>query len=77
MTVEGASWFLTSPDVYSRQQAVEESLQSEVTACAGVTGYASPCPGVAGSCTSGSEVAHAPYAAAWLSGALSIFLMWR
>ncbi|XP_076450267.1 uncharacterized protein C56G2.4-like [Babylonia areolata] len=51
MTIEGASWFMTSPDAYSRQQAIQQGLQGEAEACRGVV----PQP----TCTGGSEVTRA------------------
>ena len=80
MTIEGTSWFKTSPDAYSRQQLVAESLQPEVAACRGVSGYANPCPITDGTCTSGSKVTHAPFVAVFLSvfvAALSTLSMLR
>ena len=78
MNIEGASWFKTSPDAYSRQQLVAESLQPEVAACRGVSGYDNPCPITDGTCTSGSKVTHAPFVAVFPSvfvAALSILSM--
>ncbi|KAK7089707.1 hypothetical protein V1264_024839 [Littorina saxatilis] len=56
MKIEGASWFVTSPDLYSRQQAVLENLQPEASACLGVPEYSSPCQTAADTCSNGVEM---------------------
>lgn len=55
MTIDGASWFMTSSDAYTRSEVIRLGLQNKMAACSGVQGYADPCP----STTCGASFAHA------------------
>ncbi|KAL8614384.1 hypothetical protein ACOMHN_007722 [Nucella lapillus] len=74
MMIEGSSWFLTSPDNYSRQQVMTQGLQQKNAACSDVSGYSDPCPSVR--CTGGSEVvAHASFVLVVLTSALHLLVV--
>lgn len=68
MTVEGASWFRTAPDLFSRRQAVTLNIQTEADACKGVSGFASPCATT--TCTSAST---AIPGSVWVLGIGAVF----
>ncbi|KAK7096142.1 uncharacterized protein C56G2.4-like [Littorina saxatilis] len=68
MKVEAASWFVTSPDLYSRQQAVLENLQPEAAACLGVPEYSSPCQTSVDTCSNGAHFERLSVRVLWLCG---------